>query len=339
MNELASPPSRRVVAIAVFDGVEVLDVAGPMQVFSTASRTRGSAQYEVVIAAAERGAVRTSGGMTLLAERTWDDLGADVDTLVVPGGLQDDGDRYPLIDHGLVTWLRTFAGVPRRVVSVCTGAHMLAAAGLLDGRSATTHWSTADLLAAEHPEAEVASDAVFVRDGHVWTSAGVSAGIDLALALVAADHGEEVARQVAQWLVVYLRRAGGQHQFSALLGPRRSVSDRLEALLSWIPEHLREDLSVETLAARVNVSPRHLSRLIREEMNTTPGALVEGMRLQSAVDQLLHSDAPLSKVATASGFGSVTGLHRAFARKYKVSPGEYRRRFSTRPDLDRHPSL
>lgn len=337
MSDQSRHAGKHVVAVAVFDGVEMLDVAGPVQVFSTASRTAEAVDYDVVIVAAEPGPVRTSSGIPLVAERGWRQLGSDTHTLVVPGGLRED--RTPLVDQELVEWLRANASVPDRVVSVCTGAHMLAAAGLLAGRSATTHWSTADLLASEHPDITVASDAIFVNDGPVWTSAGVSAGIDLALALVAADNGEVVARRVAQWLVVHLRRTGGQHQFSALLGPRRSTSERVAQLLTWIPAHLRDDLSVEALATQVSVSPRHLSRLLREELQTTPGALVERMRTQAAADHLLHTDAPIATVATRAGFGSVASLHRAFARIYKVSPGQYRRQFSSHVDLDQRTAL
>lgn len=328
MPKPAPTRHRHVVAAVAFDGVEALDIAGPLQVFSTATRAHGAADYEVIVAAGCAGPVRTSGGLTLVAERSWAELGTEVDTLVVPGGL-DHGTGEPLVDPALVTWLRGFAHVPRRIVSVCTGAHVLAAAGILDGRSATTHWATAGALAAGHRDTAVASDAIFVQDGNVWTSAGVSAGIDLALALVAADHGDETARRVAQWLVVHLRRSGGQRQFSALLGPRRSVTGRLEGLLAWLPDHLVEDLSVERLAAQVNVSPRHLSRLLRDEIGTTPGALVERMRVQSAADHLVHSDSPLPTVARAAGFGSVSALHRAFARHYSTSPAEYRRRFAS----------
>ncbi|MGF7120655.1 putative intracellular protease/amidase [Rhodococcus sp. BE178] len=215
----AGPGLPHLVAIAVFDGVEMLDVAGPMQVFGTAERVgRGSADYEVVLVAARRGFVRTSVGVPLVAERSWHDLGPEVGTLLVPGGLVvGAGGVRPLIDPELVE----SGGVARRIASVCTGAHIAAAAGLFDGRRATTHWSTADVLASEHPEVEVVADAIFVEDGPVWSSAGVSAGIDLALALVAADHGDDLARRVAQWMVVYLRRPGGQQQFSAYLGPPR----------------------------------------------------------------------------------------------------------------------
>ncbi|RDI23149.1 transcriptional regulator GlxA family with amidase domain [Rhodococcus sp. AG1013] len=329
----AGPGLPHLVAIAVFDGVEMLDVAGPMQVFGTAERVgRGSADYEVVLVAARRGFVRTSVGVPLVAERSWHDLGPEVGTLLVPGGLVvGAGGVRPLIDPELVAWLVESGGVARRIASVCTGAHIAAAAGLFDGRRATTHWSTADVLASEHPEVEVVADAIFVEDGPVWSSAGVSAGIDLALALVAADHGDDLARRVAQWMVVYLRRPGGQQQFSAYLGPPRSTSDRLGELLAWIPAHLVEDLSVEALARRVNVSPRHLARLFRDEAGSTPGAVVERMRIQAAVEQLVHTDAPLPTVAARAGFGSVAGLHRSFVRHHGLSPGEYRRRFTVRP--------
>jgi transcriptional regulator GlxA family with amidase domain len=328
-GDRSSPSNPRVVVIAAFEGVELLDVAGPSQVFSTASRTAEGATYEVVLAAAERGAVHTSSGTSLVAEHSWTDLGEGIDTLIVPGGLRD---RHltPLVDHGLVEWLQNLSSMPRRIVSVCTGAHILAAAGLLDGRAATTHWATASLLAAQHPAIRVASDAIYVRDDTVWTSAGVSAGIDVALALLADDHGEDIARQVAQWLVVHLRRSGGQRQFSTLLGPRRSTSDRVAELLGWISEHLRDDLSVDALAQRMNVTPRHLSRLIRAETDATPAALVERARLQAAVDHLLHTDMPVTAVARAAGFGSVTSLNRAFSRAYRISPAQYRHQFSTR---------
>ncbi|MER7416468.1 GlxA family transcriptional regulator [Micromonospora peucetia] len=329
MESRAATRSPRLVAVAVFDGVELLDVAGPMQVFSAATRFSGPADYEVCLVAAGRGLVRTSAGTPLFADRSWRELGPDIDTLIVPGGLGGGDAVTPLVDPELVGWLRQSPVTPRRIVSVCTGAHILAAAGLLDGRRATTHWSSTDILAAAHPDVEVAPDAIFVQDGEVWTSAGVSAGIDLALALVAADHGDNLARRVAQWLVVYLRRPGGQHQFSFYLGPRRSVSDRLGGLLAWIPGHLRDDLSIEALAERMNVSPRHLARIFRQETGSTPAVVVEQMRVQAAVDKLLHTDAPLPAVAAAAGFGSLASLHRAFARHHDLTPGEYRRRFTT----------
>lgn len=320
---------RRLVAITVFDGVEMLDVAGPIQVFSTAARLSRRAAYETVLAGARRGFVRTAAGVPLMAERSWDELAAGADTLIVPGGLDMTADELrPLVDRELVRWLENDgARSARRLVSVCTGAHALAAAGLLAGRRATTHWAMAGLLAADHPDIDVAADSIFVRDGSVWSSAGVSSGIDLALALVAADHGHDLARRVAQWMVVYLRRPGGQGQFSAYLEPRRSTSERLGRLLAWIPGHLQDDLSVEALARRVNVSPRHLARLFRDEVGTTPGAYVERVRLRAALDRLAHTDAPLSAVAGASGFGSTAALHRSVTRHNGVSPGEYRRRF------------
>jgi transcriptional regulator GlxA family with amidase domain len=325
--------SSHVVAVAIYDDVEILDVAGPIQVFSTAARVSGGrAGYEVALVGAQRGFVRTSAGVPLVADRSWHDLGPELGTLIVPGGLTSaDNDLRPLIDPALVAWLAesdTVAGC--RTVSVCSGAHIVAAAGLLDGRRATTHWATSDVLATDHPDVTVAPDAIYVEDDDVWSSGGMSAGIDLALALVAADHGEDLARRVAQWLVVYLRRPGGQHQFSAYLGPRRSTSDRLGQLLAWIPEHLTEDLSADVLARRMNLSPRHLARLFSDEVGSTPAAFVEQLRVQAAIDHLVHTDAPLTTVATASGFGSVTGLHRSFLRHHGISPGAYRRRFTQR---------
>jgi transcriptional regulator GlxA family with amidase domain len=319
----------RLVAITVFDGVELLDVAGPIQVFSTAARLSRRAAYETVLVGARRGFVRTAAGIPLVAERSWDELPAEVDTLLVPGGAVANADGLqPLIESELVTWLRTDRVQSiRRLVSVCTGAHTLSAAGLLAGRRATTHWATAASLAAEHPDVEVVPDSIFVRAGTVWSSAGVSSGIDLALALVAADYGHDLARRVAQWLVVYLRRPGGQGQFSVFLEPRRSTSARLARVLAWIPGHLPGDLSVEALAGRVGVSPRHLARLFRDELGTTPGAYVERVRVQAAVDQLVQTDALLPTIAAAVGFGSTAPLHRAMNRHYGISPGEYRRRF------------
>jgi transcriptional regulator GlxA family with amidase domain len=227
-----------------------------------------------------------------------------------------------------LTWLREKPGTFPRIASVCTGAHILAAAGLLDGRRATTHWATTGHLKARHPEVRVESEAIFVQDGAIWTSAGVSAGIDLSLALVAADHGDDLARRVAQWLVVYLRRPGGQHQFSSYLAPRRTVSGRLSELLTWLPAHLREDLSAESLAQRISVSPRHLARIFRDQTGVTPAAFVERLRVQAAADHLVQTGAPLEAVAAAAGFGSVASLHRAFTRQRDLTPGEYRRRFT-----------
>ncbi|MFF5985506.1 GlxA family transcriptional regulator [Prauserella flavalba] len=330
-ERLGASPGR-VVAIAVFDGVEMLDVAGPAQVFSTAERVSGGqAAYRPMLVGARRGPVRTAAGMRVVAERSWHELETEADTFLVPGGMRmRSGEPLPLVDPGLVTWLGSNGSrAAARLVSVCSGAHVLAAAGLLRGRRATTHWATAARLAAEHPHVTVEADSIFVRDGTVWTCAGGAAAIDLALAMVAQDYGHELARRVGQGLVVHLRREGGQTQFSGYLGPRgRSTSERLEELLAWIPSNLREELSVEALARRVNVSRRHFARLFRDEVGSTPASYVERVRVQAAIDQLVHTDSPLSTVAAMTGFGSPAALHRVFVRRHGLSPGEYRRRFA-----------
>lgn len=323
-------PKSHTVAVAVYDGVELLDVAGPVQVLDTAARVSSDmAAYRPVLVAERAGFVRTAAGVPLVADRSWHDL-TTIDTLLVPGGLDPRAATLrPLVEPALVSWLRTEpARSAARIVSVCTGAHLLAAAGLLDGRRATTHWATAALLADDHESVEVVPDAIYVRDEPFWTSAGVSAGVDLALALVAADHGHDLARRVAQWLVAYLRRPGGQSQFSAFVRPHRSVPERIAELLTWIAQHPAEDLSVEALAERAGISPRHLARLFREQAGSPPASYVERVRLQAAIDRLVQTDAPLSAVSTAAGFHSVETLHRSFRRWYGVTPGEYRRRFT-----------
>jgi len=226
--------------------------------------------------------------------------------------------------------------VDRRTASVCTGAHVLAAAGLLDGRRATTHWATADRLAAAHPAVRVDADAVHVRDGDVWTSAGVSAGIDLALALVAEDHGDELARDVARWLVVHLARPGGQSQFSVALavGPARRPAIR--RLQEWLPDHLDADLSVAALADRAGMSVRHFARRFAAETGRTPAEHVEALRVEAACRRLLELDEALPTVAAACGFGAVEALHRAFRTRLGVTPAAYRDRFR-RPIHPRRP--
>ncbi|BBG01342.1 MULTISPECIES: GlxA family transcriptional regulator [Pseudonocardia] len=333
MADVQGGSPRERVAVAVFDGVELLDVTGPVQVFSTADRLApGPGRYRPVLVAERPGPVRSAAGPELVAQRSWNE---PVGTLVVPGGLEAGADGVrPLLDGPLVELLARSGRGAARILSVCTGAHVLAAAGLLDGRRATTHWATAAALAAEHPRVRVTPDALFVRDGPVWTSAGVASGIDLALAVVALDRGPDIARRVAQWMVVHLNRPGGQSQFSAHLGPRVPLSDRLAGLLAWISADPTRDLSADALARRLGVGPRHLARLFRRELGATPAAHVERVRLQVALDLLVRTDMPLPGVATAAGFGSTTALHRCVVRRHGVSPGEYRRRFGAGPAAD-----
>ncbi|WP_058043575.1 GlxA family transcriptional regulator [Streptomyces roseifaciens] len=327
------PLSHRVV-IAVFPDVDLLDVAGPAEVFALANReTAGRAGYRVRLAGPAAGEVRTSAGVRLLADLAFDEVGGQVDTLLVPGAVDmtDDG-PVARIDTDVVAWVKETATHARRVASVCVGAHVLAAAGLLDGKTATTHWSTAARLAADHPAVTVDPDPIFVRAdrGRLWTGAGISACLDLALALVAEDLGEDVALAVARQLVMYLKRQGGQSQFSVPLSRPASARRDIDELRLWIADHLDEDLSAEVLAARMCLSERHFARVFGQETGASPAAYVEAARVETARRLLETTDDPLDQVAAAAGLGSVETLHRAFKRQLATTPAAYRRRFRTR---------
>ncbi len=321
------------VVIAVFPDVDLLDVTGPAEVFALANQEApGRAGYQVRLAGPTSGEVRTSAGVRLLTDVSFGDVGGQVDTLLVPGAVDmaDDGPRAR-IDTDVVAWVRETAPYARRVASVCVGAHVLAAAGLLDGRTATTHWSTAAQLAADHPSVTVAPDPIFVRadGGRLWTGAGISACLDLALALVAEDLGEDVALAVARQLVMYLKRQGGQSQFSVPLSRPASARRDIDELRLWIADHLDQDLSAEALAARMCLSERHFARVFTQETGASPAAYVEAARVEAARRLLEGTDDPLGRVAAAAGFGSTETLHRAFRRQLTTTPAAYRRRFRT----------
>ncbi|MEV6820437.1 GlxA family transcriptional regulator [Nocardiopsis dassonvillei] len=321
------------VVIGVFPDVDLLDVTGPAEVFALANQEApGRADYRVRLAGPTRGEVRTSAGVRLLTDVSFDDVGGQVDTLLVPGAVDvaDDG-PVARIDADVVAWVRETAPCARRVASVCVGAHVLAAAGLLDGRTATTHWSTAAQLAADHPAVTVDPDPIFVRADHgrLWTGAGISACLDLALALVAEDLGEDVALAVARQLVMYLKRQSGQSQFSVPLSRPASARRDIDELRLWISDHLDEDLSAEVLAARMYLSERHFARVFTQETGTSPAAYVEGARVEAARRLLETTDDPLDRVAATAGFGSTETLHRAFRRQLATTPAAYRRRFRT----------
>jgi transcriptional regulator GlxA family with amidase domain len=323
------PAPRRVVIVA-FPGVELLDVTGPAEVFSVASRVLGPERpgYRVHIATAAGGEVVTSSGVRLMSDLTLAEVDGRVDTLLVSGAIAEDGDKVKaVIDETVSTWLRRAGPQARRVGSICAGAHLLAGAGLLTGLRATTHWLTAGQLAADHPEVTVDPDPIFVRSGRVWTCAGVTSGMDMALAMVAEDHGHALALATARMMVMYVKRSGGQSQFSVPLSVRPGPDDPMDALCRWIGEHPREDLSAEALAARVGLSPRHFSRLFAKRTGATPASYVETARLEAARRLLEESDLPLPEVAAASGLGSVKTLHRSFQRRLGTTPAEYRRRF------------
>ncbi|MFD8717724.1 GlxA family transcriptional regulator [Streptomyces sp. NPDC059629] len=321
--------STRRVVIAVFPDVDLLDVTGPAEVFALANReTGGAAGYRVELAGRTRGEVVTSAGLRLVADLSFDEVDGVFDTLLVPGAVDaGPGGQTARVDSDVVAWVARVTPLARRVVSVCTGAHLLAATGLLDGKTATTHWSTAAQLAADHPEVTVDPDPIFVRCGRVWTGAGISSCMDLALALVAEDLGEEAALTVARQLVMYLKRQGGQSQVSVPLSRPPATRRDIDDLRMFIVDHLDGDLSAAALAARMCLSERHFARVFRQQTGTTPGAYVEAVRVEAARRLLESTDQSLDQVAAACGFGSVETLHRALRKQIGTTPAAYRRRF------------
>lgn len=315
---------RRIVLIA-YDGVQSLDVFGPLEVFSIAARAHEGA-YRTEVVTPRGKPARTSSGVSVAADGSLARCRGPIDTLVVAGGT---GVRQITSDAAAMRNLVALAERSARVCSVCTGAFILGAAGILDGRSATTHWSACAELARRHPAVEVQPDPIFVRDGNVATSAGVTAGIDLALALVEEDLGAEVALTVARWLVLFVRRPGGQAQFSAELAAPAAGRASLRELQAWMVDNLDSDLSVPALAERAFMSPRHFARAFRDEVGMTPGSYVQALRIERARLLLESGDSPVEEIARRSGFGTVETLRRAFRRKLGVSPSDYRERFAT----------
>jgi transcriptional regulator GlxA family with amidase domain len=328
---------RRVVILA-FEGAQNLDVTGPFEVFSIAGRIT-SDPYEVEIVAPGGGPVRMNSGLTIVPDRAMAALRGEVDTLVVAGG---DGVFRVVEDERIVRWVARVAGRSRRVASVCTGAFLLARAGLLDGRRAATHWASTARLQRDYPAVLVDPESIFVRDGDVWSSAGVTAGMDLALALVEEDHGRAVALEVARWLVVYVQRPGGQSQFSSHLRAQSAERRPLRELQEWMAANLAEDLSVPALAARAFMSERNFARAFAREVGMTPGAYVEALRVDHARLRLESTGQKLSAVAVSCGFGTVETMRRAFHRRLGVGPAAYRDRFQRRggdDDADRDPGV
>ncbi|SDP80844.1 Transcriptional regulator GlxA family, contains an amidase domain and an AraC-type DNA-binding HTH domain [Lentzea jiangxiensis] len=317
----------RSVLVILFDGVQPLDVAGPLDVFSAAARFAGTEDmppYLVRTASLGGEVVRAAGGLRMVPDV---DLAAaeDPDVLLVPGG-----PGVGEVDDRLVAWLRERAPGASRVVSVCTGAWLLAEAGLLDGRRATTHWEACAHLAGSHPEVRVETEPIFVRDGPVSTSAGVTAGVDLTLALVEEDFGRAVAHEVARLLVVFLRRPGSQAQVSAQLSAQVAHSAPLREVQHWATANLAADLSVPAMARRAGLSPRQFARAFAEQAGVTPGRFVDLIRLEAAQRMLVDTGEGVSRIARQCGYGTQEGMRRAFVRELGVSPTEYRR---GRPDL------
>jgi transcriptional regulator GlxA family with amidase domain len=315
------------IVITAFPDVQALDITGPAEVFSIATAL-GVHEYEVAIAARAGEGIRTSSGLELTPHRALTPIRGMVDTLMVPGGA---GTLQALDDAELIRWIARTARRARRVASVCTGAFLLAEAGLLDGRRVTTHWSAGAALGHRYPAVTVEEDPIFIREGNVWTSAGVTAGMDMALALLEEDAGNDAALAVARQLVMFVRRPGGQAQFSAQLSARTADRDPLREVQAWMVENLDADLSVDALSDRTHMSPRNFARAFKREIGITPAAYVERARVERAQQLLQSPAAGLQEVALRCGYGSEDRMRRSFQRRLGVGPAAYRDRF--RPAL------
>ena len=320
----------RRVAILAMPDVHTLDVAGPFDIFERAAKLVenrslvGGSTYTVEILTTKTGPLGTSTGLQFLGHRSFRRVRGGIDTLLVVAG---QAIPSTLIEPSILRWLQRMAPQVRRLCSICAGAFVLAAAGLLDGRRATTHWGFCQILASRYPHIEVDPDPIFVRDGNVYTTAGVTAGMDLALALVEEDYGHEVAVKIARDLVLFMRRPGGQSQFSSQLLLQAADREPLRELLGWMADHLNQDLSVEALANQVNMSPRHFARVFAQEVGVTPARFVEKLRLEAARRRLEESSQSVEVISVETGFGSAESMRRSFLRHLRVTPTDYRSRF------------
>jgi transcriptional regulator GlxA family with amidase domain len=322
-------PKQEIVIVAYPD-LQSLDLTGPLEVFTAAQqlleRRSGRCEdgYRITVGSIDGAPMRTSSGLRLVPECRLEEAEQPIDTLIVPGG---KGSSTASGDRALVSWLAENAPRARRVASVCTGAFVLAAAGLLDGRRVTTHWASADRLAGQYPRVSVDPEPIYLRDGPIWTSAGVTAGMDLALALVEEDLDREAALTIARHLVLFLRRPGNQSQFSVTLAGQRAEREPLREVQRFVVENLGEDLSVEALAERAHMSGRNFARAFRAETGITPGRYVERVRLEAARRGLEDTRLPVGRVAAECGFASTERMRRCFLRALGVGPAEYRRRY------------
>ena len=328
--ERPATPTRRVLLVAA-PGSQILDVVGPFQIFTRAAellltqQPGSTAAYSVeVITSSPKPVLVTNCGLRVSAHRSFRRVRGEIDTLLIAGGSAvEDGST----GIEVVRWLRSVAGQVRRLGSVCTGAMLLARAGLLNGRKATTHWKWCEFLATKYPGIEVDPDPIFLRDGKVYTSAGVTAGMDLALALVEEDHGSRLALEVARDLVLYLRRPGGQSQFSVALSTQVSDRSPLRDLAAWMLDNLQRPLNVQVLARHVAMSPRNFARIFTREMHTTPAKYVEHLRVEVARRRLEETQHSLKRIAGECGFGNTKSMRGVFRRALRITPGEYRQRF------------
>ncbi|HET6275970.1 MAG TPA: GlxA family transcriptional regulator [Candidatus Cybelea sp.] len=316
----------RRIGIVGYDGVQALDIAGPADSFSLANTVvaRKTPPYEVVLLAATKGPLSTESGIAFYAQATLGRCGL-LDTIILPGG--GAVREHHELRGALARWLRANARRARRVASVCTGTYALADSGLLDGRRATTHWRYAHDLQEHRPRVNVDADAIFVKDGKYYTSAGITAGIDLCLAFIEEDLGRDVAMAVAREMVVYLRRSGGQLQYSAPLLLQVKGKDRFDDVAQWIRGHLNDDLSVEAIAEQASLSPRHFTRKFKAAFGITPADFVEELRLDEARWLLVNAADPVEQVAKDVGYANDETFRRAFVRRFGVVPSDYRSRF------------
>jgi transcriptional regulator GlxA family with amidase domain len=311
------------IIIAVPRDLQILDLAGPLSVFESANGRIPDASYRLHVVSATGNNVHTHSGIPIVTESI-SSIRPPIDTLIIAGGNMETA-----FEKGFVYHIRRLAAHARRVASVCVGSFLLAEAGLLNQRRAATHWESADLLAYLYPEVTVDADAIYIRDGDVWTSAGVTAGIDLALAMVADDYGKEMAARVARNLVVYLQRSGGQSQFSPLLAAQAAEREPLRELLAWIADHVDEDLTVPQLASRMNLSERQVARVFKQETGVTPAEYVENVRLEAARRLLETTTKTVEQIAKECGYANPETLHRAFRRRLNTTPIEHREHFNT----------
>ncbi|HSZ14354.1 MAG TPA: GlxA family transcriptional regulator [Solirubrobacteraceae bacterium] len=330
----------RLVAIVAYPDVQSLDVTGPLEVFATAQRIieatgRRDRGYHVQVLSRDGQPLTTSSGLAIAPHAALASAPRWIDTLIVAGG---PGHAHAAEDAELIKWLQGAARNARRTASVCTGAFVLARAGLLDGRRATTHWAWANRLQRQYPQVRVDPEPIYVRDGSTWTSAGVTAGMDLALALVEQDLDRELALAIARQLVLFLRRPGSQSQFSATLAAQRAAREPLREIQRAVLEDVAGDHSVEAMAARAHMSPRHFARAFRAETGVTPARHVELVRLEAARRLLEDTRQPIAAVAARCGFRTPETLRRAFLRTLHVGPAEYRRRFHAHVAPDHEPA-
>jgi transcriptional regulator GlxA family with amidase domain len=323
------------ILMLAFPGCQILDVVGPMQMFAGANDELEWPAYALSIAAPAQGAFRTNSGLSLVADLAFADLSGREfdanDTVIAAGG--DEGVRTALALGHITALIRKSRHDGARIVSVCSGAFFLAAAGVLDGRRAATHWQSVELLRRFRPQIDVDAESIYVRDGDIWTSAGVTAGIDLALAIIEADQGRDIALSVARRHVVFPIRPGGQGQFSPMLAAQSVRDRRLSRLAESVAKRPRDDWRTDALAAEAGVSLRSLSRLFRRELNASPSVFVERVRIDQARRALLETDAPVEVIAADCGFGSLRRMDRAFARAISATPTEFRGRFKSQGEM------